>query len=95
MANDKLTDTAIRKAKASEKSRKLADGGGLYLELHPNGEQVLALEVPDRRQGEALVAGRLSGGEPGRRAQATRRGPGALLANDTDPSRRPQGLQDG
>ena len=32
-----LTDAAIRKAKPGEKPRKLSDGGGLYLELQPNG----------------------------------------------------------
>lgn len=37
MATDKLTDTAIRKAKPVEKPTKLSDGGGLYLELQPGG----------------------------------------------------------
>ena len=32
-----LTDTAIRKAKAGAKPAKLADGGGLYLLLRPDG----------------------------------------------------------
>ena len=32
-----LTDTAIRTAKASEKTQRLFDGGGLYLEISPNG----------------------------------------------------------
>lgn len=32
-----LTDTAIRKAKPSDKPAKLADGGGLYLLLRPDG----------------------------------------------------------
>jgi integrase len=32
-----LTDTAIRKAKAGDKTRRLFDGGGLYLELAPSG----------------------------------------------------------
>lgn len=32
-----LTDTAIRTAKAAEKTQKLFDGGGLYLEVTPNG----------------------------------------------------------
>jgi len=32
-----LTDTAIRKAKPSEKPLKMADGGGLYLLLRPDG----------------------------------------------------------
>lgn len=39
MLTNKLTDTAIRKAKPGEKPTKLADGGGLYLELHPNGSR--------------------------------------------------------
>lgn len=33
----KLTDTAIRKAKPGDKTRRLADGGGLYLEIAPAG----------------------------------------------------------
>ena len=37
MATDKLTDPAIRKVKPTDKPRKLSDGGGLYLELRPNG----------------------------------------------------------
>jgi integrase len=32
-----LSDTAIRKAKPADKSRKLADGGGLYIEVAPSG----------------------------------------------------------
>ena len=39
MLTNKLTDTAIRKAKHGEKSVKLSDGGGLYLEFHPNGSR--------------------------------------------------------
>ncbi|MDD5388685.1 MAG: integrase arm-type DNA-binding domain-containing protein [Gallionellaceae bacterium] len=34
-----LTDTAIRAAKPTEKPVKLADGGGLYLLLNPNGSR--------------------------------------------------------
>ena len=34
-----LTDTAIRKAKPGDKPVKLADGGGLYLLLRPNGSR--------------------------------------------------------
>lgn len=37
MATDTLSDTAIRKAKPSEKPRKLSDGGGLFILLQPNG----------------------------------------------------------
>ncbi|MBV8603909.1 MAG: site-specific integrase [Pelomonas sp.] len=32
-----LTDAAVRNAKPSEKPKKLADGGGLYLEVRPEG----------------------------------------------------------
>ena len=37
MPSNGLTDPAIRKAKPSEKPRKLSEGGGLYLELQPSG----------------------------------------------------------
>jgi hypothetical protein len=37
MATDKLTDTAVRNAKPSLKPIRLADGGGLYLEVAPTG----------------------------------------------------------
>ena len=32
-----LTDTAIRKAKPTDKTQRLADGGGMYLEIAPTG----------------------------------------------------------
>lgn len=32
-----LTDTAVRKAKSSDKTQRLFDGGGLYLEISPTG----------------------------------------------------------
>jgi hypothetical protein len=44
MATDKLTDTAIRKATPGEKLAKLSDGGGLYVELHPNGARYWRLK---------------------------------------------------
>ncbi|MGC1549967.1 MAG: integrase arm-type DNA-binding domain-containing protein [Rhodanobacter sp.] len=34
-----LSDTGIRKAKPTDKAQKLADGGGLYLLLNPNGSR--------------------------------------------------------
>ena len=40
----KLTDTAIRSAKATEKPRKLFDGGGLFLLLKPNGARLWQLK---------------------------------------------------
>lgn len=70
-----LTDAAIRNPKprvkpngfATTKPYKLADSGGLYLEVHPAGVPLLAVEVPPRRQGEAPCARRLSDGELARR----------------------------
>lgn len=39
MAINKLTEVAIKKAKSKEKSYKLSDGGGMYLEIMPNGSK--------------------------------------------------------
>lgn len=39
-----LSDTAIRKAVPGDKPRKLADGGGLYLELQPSGAKYWRLK---------------------------------------------------
>jgi integrase len=33
----KLTATEVKQAKAADKLRKLTDGGGMYLQVHPNG----------------------------------------------------------
>lgn len=33
----RLTDTAVRKAKPTDKTQRLFDGGGLYLEITPAG----------------------------------------------------------
>lgn len=35
----KLTDTAVKKAKPTEKPYKKADGAGLYIEIMPNGSK--------------------------------------------------------
>lgn len=43
MASDLLTDVKIRTAKVAEKNRKLADGKGLNLLLHPNGSKYFQL----------------------------------------------------
>ena len=36
-ATNKLTDLALRNAKPGDKPRRLSDGGGLFLEIKPNG----------------------------------------------------------
>ncbi|MDO9101574.1 MAG: Arm DNA-binding domain-containing protein [Candidatus Nitrotoga sp.] len=40
----KLTDVAIKKAKPEAKSYKMADGGGMYLEVMPNGSKYWRLK---------------------------------------------------
>ena len=35
----KLTDTAVRNAKPLDKTKKMSDGGGLYLEVTPKGSK--------------------------------------------------------
>ncbi|HCI52182.1 MAG TPA: integrase [Gallionella sp.] len=81
----KLTDMVIKKAKPEDKPYKMADGGGMYLLIHPTGskywrlkyrflgvEKTLALGVyPDISLADARE----------RREQARK-----LLANDTDPN---------
>lgn len=81
----KLTDTAVRKAKTDIKPYKMADGGGLFVLVHPNGskywrmayrfagkQKLLALGVyPDVSLQQARE----------RRADARK-----LLAQDIDPS---------
>ena len=44
MPTDKLTDTAIRKARPGDKPLMLSDGGGMYLELRPNGTRYWRLK---------------------------------------------------
>ena len=39
MPSDKLTELGIRKSKSGKKEKKLYDGQGLYLLLHPNGSK--------------------------------------------------------
>jgi len=39
LPSDKLTELGVRKAKPSSKRKKLTDGRGLYLLLHPNGSK--------------------------------------------------------
>ncbi len=40
----KLTDTAVRKSKPEAKPYKMADGGGMYLEVMPNGSKYWRLK---------------------------------------------------
>jgi integrase len=48
---NKLTDLAIKNAKPGESPRRIADGGGLFLELRPNGSKYWRLAYRfDKRQ---------------------------------------------
>ncbi len=44
MATNKLTEVAIKKTKPKEKMYKLSDGGGLYLQVMPNGSKYWRLK---------------------------------------------------
>ena len=82
-----LTELAVKKAKATDKVQKLSDGGGMYLQIQPDGakywrmnyrvagkQKTLALGVyPDVTLAQARE----------RRGEARK-----LLANDADPSER-------
>ena len=39
MPSDKLTELGIKKSKSGKKEKKLYDGQGLYLLLHPNSSK--------------------------------------------------------
>lgn len=79
-----LTDTAVRNAKPSEKPRKLTDGKGLFLLVHPNGGKYWRLKYRIDGKEKLLALGvypdvSLAAAREGR-DQARK-----LLANDIDP----------
>jgi integrase len=52
-----LTDTRIRNAKLPEKPYKLADGGGLYIEIKPNGSKLWRLRYRLARKENVFAIG--------------------------------------
>jgi len=52
-----LTDTAIKNTKPTDKPRKLADGGGLYLLLNPNGSRWWRLDYRHTGKRKTLSMG--------------------------------------
>ena len=79
-----LSDIAIRKAKPSEKPIKLADGGGLYLLLKPNGAKWWRLDYRFSGKRKALSMGVYP--EVGLRAARDKRDEARrLLADGIDP----------
>lgn len=80
-----LTDISIRAAKPEEKPYKLADGGGLYLMVHPNGSKYWRLKYRVAGKEKVLAIGKyplISLGEARERREQAKR----LLVNGKDPS---------
>lgn len=80
-----LTDTAIKKAKPGAKPSKMADGGGLYLLIHPNGGKYWRMDYRFGGKRKTLSIGVYPDvslvDARNRHGQARK-----LLANNTDPS---------
>ena len=85
MRINKLTDIAIRKQKPSDKSRKLSDGGGLYLEITPPGGKLWRFQYRLDGKHKLLALGKypdVSLQEARRRHREARE----QLAQDIDPA---------
>ncbi len=80
-----LTDTAIRKAKATEKPLRLFDGGGLYLEVAPSGGKWWRLKFRHEGKEKRLSLGTYpdTGLKDARKRRDEAR---QLIAHGTDPS---------
>ena len=57
LPSEKLTELAVRKAKPSSKPKKLTDGRGLYLLLHPNGSKYWRMKYRFMGKEKLLVLG--------------------------------------
>ena len=80
----KLSDTAVRKAKSKVKPYKMADGGGMYLEVMPNGSKYWRLKYRYGGKEKKLALG-VYPDVPLILARERREEARKLLANDTDP----------
>ncbi len=79
-----LTDTAIRKAKPTEKTQRLFDGGGLYLEISPAGGKWWRLKYRHGGKEKRLSFGTYPD-TPLASARTRRDEARKLLANGVDP----------
>jgi integrase len=81
----KLTEMAVKKAKPEAKPYKMSDGGGMYLEVMPNGSKYWRLKYRFGGKEKRLALGVYPdiglADARSRRAEARK-----LLANDADPS---------
>ena len=80
-----LTNTAIKNAKPSEKTRKLFDGGGLYLEVTPKGRKWWRLKYRFGGKEKRLSLG-VYPDVSLKLARKRREDARTLLADDVDPS---------
>ncbi len=81
----KLNDIAVKKAKPEATPRKLSDGGGLYVLIHPNGGKYWQLAYRFAGKQKTLALGtypEISLADARERREHARK----LIANDTDPS---------
>jgi integrase len=85
MPTNTLSDPAIRKAVPGDKPRKLSDGGGLYLELQPNGARWWRLKYRIHGKEKRLSLG-VYPAVTLAQARVKREEARALIAAGTDPS---------
>jgi integrase len=84
-SRNKLTDVAIKKAKPTDKPRKLSDGGGLYLQIEPTGGKLWRFDFRFEGKRKTLAVGKypdVSLQEARRRHREARE----QLAQDINPS---------
>jgi hypothetical protein len=79
-----LSDTAIRGAKPSAKPYKLADGGGLFVLVNPNGSRLWRLKYRVEGREKLLAIGAYPAVTLGK-AREKRDAAKALLAEGVDP----------
>lgn len=80
-----LTDTALRKAKATDKVQRLFDGGGLYLEITPTGGRYWRLKYRHNGKEKRLALGVYPGVTLAAAREAREKARGILRAGK-DPS---------
>jgi integrase len=88
----KLTDVNIKKAKSGEKTRKLSDGGGLYIQIEPSGGKLWRYKYRFEGKQKLLALGKypdVSLQEVRERHQEARK----QLAQGIDPSAAKQALK--
>jgi integrase len=84
MARDLLSDAKIRHLRPGSEPRKVHDGGGLYLHIHPNGSRYWRLKFRLARKERVFAIGvypEVSLGDAREKALATRR----LIRDGIDP----------